>query len=142
MKCFKCKCDCSTNCNHPCRYHFSDKCPDNKIKSKEKKDLTYFVKTNLPHVTTPMTLFTTTEDSQSLSPNGHDVSQNEELIMLINHSCTGDNKSDEVCLATSTKKETNLLSFFNYSQLPSRFRRQLCRRRHRDAEGSKKSPSF
>ena len=110
MKCFKCKCDCTTNCNHPCRYHFSDKCSDNKIKSgKEKKDLTHFVKTNLPHVTTPMTLFTTTEDSQSLSPNGNNVCQNEELVMLMNHSCAGDNNDDEVCLATSTKKETNLL---------------------------------
>ena len=25
MKCFKCQCDCTTNCNQPCRYHFSNK---------------------------------------------------------------------------------------------------------------------
>ena len=43
------------------------------------------------------------------APARNDVSQNEDLIMLINHSCTGDDENDDVCLATSTKKEPNLL---------------------------------
>ena len=65
MKCFNYKCDCTINCNHPCRYHFSNNCSKRKEggksnKAEEKDKLTNFVETNIPHV-----LFTTTSPNKA-----------------------------------------------------------------------------
>ena len=47
LKCFKCRCDCVENCQHPCVYHLADKCT--KRKSEEvrvKPDLGLFMQHN------------------------------------------------------------------------------------------------
>ena len=47
LKCFKCKCDCVENCQHPCVYHLADKCTKKKSEDvRGKPDLGLFMQHN------------------------------------------------------------------------------------------------
>ena len=50
LKCFKCKCDCEGNCNHPCVYHLADKCNTKSAGDKEKPSLNLFMKNSVENI--------------------------------------------------------------------------------------------
>ena len=72
LKCFGCKCQCTTNCSCKCRYHMKQDCPE----LKKKDQLSLFMKSNTPNFDqddSTETYFTTvmegeTQDNQTQVP--------------------------------------------------------------------------
>ena len=82
MKCYKCQCECTENCNCPCVYHFANKCPgpvkkrpdDSSTKSPAKPELGIFLASNVYKDNEQSTFFMGVEN---------DTDDDDDLVLVV-----------------------------------------------------------